>query len=1703
MKKQATQLISIWLAVLMIFGMLPVTASAEEGAPGTVEVYIWTQPDPVIETLNSNPEPDEGPFECCTPVVVAVDQPLNAQESVINALAGLPEDADHLGWRAWEPGCGWIEYKEYGKNVKPNDISDLAFVFLEPILSKVQIPSPPSAVDYTTVAQVYAAGEWRNAAANETGLSYQWYKQAEGALTEDTPTTGLQRQLEVSSGDYSGGKTITSEDSSVVVFFTLKSGDTITIDTSTNDTPTNCNFDSGPLLGETGVFCLTREYGTSRHVITNKNDTDSYYIVIIYPSDSSEDQDLSFTATLDVTAAVPVAGRKSASLLMAGNGAEALIDGSTYLCKVSSSDEANHVYTAWSDPVEYTAPETYTVTVTADPEEGGMVTGGGTYQEDSIVTLTATANPGYKFVNWMKDGLRVSIDATCTVPVTGDAEYVANFAEAHTHCVCGKNDCSGTGHDNTVEWQDWDSSSSLPTSGNYRLTKEVNLGSRTHEIPSGSTLNLCLNGYTVKSSSTAIQVNSSAVLNICDCTGDGEIQSNGNSYFNIGINIYGGGNATINGGTITGYDGIGTNSNAILTVRGGTISGTQYGIGNYGSFSLSGAPTISGGTSGIFHGNGSFNLSGKPNITATGTGSGAADILVKSGNIITIDSTFSSTNVISVVIKNSGWVESGTFAQPDGVTVTTLKSYTTKFESADSYYDVVLKEGKLELQEKHSHSYTYSASGAVIIESCVCGHSKKATLSFTNGEVSFTYTGSAIKPVKVTYDAGWVGTNRPSIVYTNNTNVGDANAALTIGSATANLSFTITPANGSVTAPTAKENLKYTGQPLMLITAGSSGTGTIQYKLGENGAWGTAIPTATDAGAYTVYYKVVGDNNHNDVTGGSVSVTIAKRSVTLTSATASMAYNGSALINDTVTVSGDGFADGEGATCNVTGSQTDVGSSANSFTYTLNAGTDADNYTITKVEGTLTVSQSGASMTATTGENKSTYIYGETMTIIVNGITPTGVAATNVFALTAPTTNQVAIWNGDTQLTDPQTVTENALTFTLPTLDVGTYALTAKFTGSANMAATTADISITVNKATQNSFTITNKPSGNIVDGNTFTLATSGGTGTGAVTWSATGTASVNASTGEVTINGVGDFTVTATKAGGTNYNDATDTYSGTSIANKYIVTWIVDGEETTEEYAYGATPSFKGSTDKAADAQYTYTFAGWTPDVVAVTGEATYKATYTATKNSYTITWQNDDGSVIDTTTVEYGTVPTHADPVKAATAEYTYTFAGWTPDVVAVTGEATYKATYTATKIDYTGTVSPEDGTVENVTADGLEEVAEEVNKHIVLSVKVEAAASDDTEQTAIKEQAGSRTLEFLDITLKDDGGNSVEVPQSTVLEIAIPFTVGNKQNITVYRHHNGTAAAFTALNTKPDADGRTDGTFYVDSENNKIYIYTNQFSTYAIGYTVPSPTPGSYTPTYAIVVENAVNGEVKANPNNAAGGSTVTVTVTPDKGYVLDKLTVTDISGKEVDVAEKDGKYTFKMPAAKVTVKATFKEEVAFKNPFEDVFATDYYYDAVLWAVKEGVTNGTGTTTFSPNAPCTRAQMVTFLWRAAGSPEPTAATCPFTDVDMGSYYGKAVLWAVEKGITKGTSTTTFSPDVTCTRAQMATFLCRMAGGKTESSINTFVDVKADAYYAESVQWAVENGITMGTGDNKFSPDATCTRGQMVTFLYRYYVK
>ena len=272
----------------------------------------------------------------------------------------------------------------------------------------------------------------------------------------------------------------------------------------------------------------------------------------------------------------------------------------------------------------------------------------------------------------------------------------------------------------------------------------------------------------------------------------------------------------------------------------------------------------------------------------------------------------------------------------------------------------------------------------------------------------------------------------------------------------------------------------------------------------------------------------------------------------------------------------------------------------------------------------------------------------------------------------------------------------------------------------------------------------------------------------------------------------------------------------------------------------------------------------------------------------------------------------------------------------------------------------------------------------------------------------------------------------------------------------------------------------------------------------WTYTGSTGGGGVTTYPITVKSAKNGDVTASHKSAAKGTTITLTVDPDKGYVLDTLTVLDGKDKDLKLTEKNGKFTFTMPASKVTVAATFKASTPTgKNPFIDVPAGSYYEDAVIWAVDKGITTGTSATTFNPNGICTRAQAVTFLWRAAGSPAAKSAVMPFTDVKAGSYYYDAVLWAVEQGITKGTSDTMFSPDATCTRAQIVTFLWRSQKSPAAGMANPFADVAADTYYIDAVLWAVKHNITVGTTFSIFSPDEECTRAQIVTFLYRAHNK
>ena len=371
---------------------------------------------------------------------------------------------------------------------------------------------------------------------------------------------------------------------------------------------------------------------------------------------------------------------------------------------------------------------------------------------------------------------------------------------------------------------------------------------------------------------------------------------------------------------------------------------------------------------------------------------------------------------------------------------------------------------------------------------------------------------------------------------------------------------------------------------------------------------------------------------------------------------------------------------------------------------------------------------------------------------------------------------------------------------------------------------------------------------------------------------------------------------------------------------------------------------------------------------------------------------------------------------------------------------------------------------------------------------------------------------TIEHLYLSKENGNGQSIEV--TPVKGVIYNGGVKEQDLVTLTMKYNDGATADSTYNVAsgttitlptPRRSGYTFNGWY---DGSKFYAAG---ASYTVSATVTLnaswsyiSSGSSYDPTYSVSTPSKTeHGTVTVSPKSASKGDTVTVTVKPDSGYVLETLTVTDKNGNELTLKDKgDGKYTFTMPAGKVEVKATFMEDNSMLNFFYDVPNNAYFYEAVKWAVKNGITDGVGNNLFAPEQPCTRAQIVTFLWRAAGSPEPKSAASGMTDVVSGSYYEKAVAWAIENGITTGTTTSTFSPDATCTRAQAVTFLARALKAKAASAAE-FSDVPTGSYFADAVAWAAANGVTEGIGGGLFGSDNDCTRGQIVTFLYRAYNK
>ena len=401
--------------------------------------------------------------------------------------------------------------------------------------------------------------------------------------------------------------------------------------------------------------------------------------------------------------------------------------------------------------------------------------------------------------------------------------------------------------------------------------------------------------------------------------------------------------------------------------------------------------------------------------------------------------------------------------------------------------------------------------------------------------------------------------------------------------------------------------------------------------------------------------------------------------------------------------------------------------------------------------------------------------------------------------------------------------------------------------------------------------------------------------------------------------------------------------------------------------------------------------------------------------------------------------------------------------------------------------------------VVVGGLDTLAEleeidgrKVKVAMAIEAQNEAQAGEAGE--AIVKESRAQNAEFIDFTVTKTITNkgvkeSVEKMNKTnnVLELVIPFNFSGKTGIKLYRFHDGVEALKQAKGEEVK-----DGTYTLDQKAGAIHVYASKFSTYAITYSNFYPA-SDFAPTIA----ETEHGTITVEPQKAQAGKEVVITATPDAGYKLGELTVTDGYGKKLELTEnEDGTYTFKQPNGKVTIEGKFIVK------FVDVPENSYYAKAVDWAVLNGITTGVNDTHFAPDASCTRAQAVTFLWRALGCPEPTATKSEFTDVAEGAFYFKAVLWAAENGVTNGYGDGKFGVNDTVNRAQMVTFMERAMNGKAKTA-ESFTDVPEGAYYADAAAWAKENGISEGIGDNKFGGEIDCLRAQIVTMLYRYFVK
>ena len=1276
------------------------------------------------------------------------------------------------------------------------------------------------------------------------------------------------------------------------------------------------------------------------------------------------------------------------------------------------------------------------------------------------------------------------------------------------------------------------------------------------------------------------------------------------------FNMYGGKITGNTKGTVVGQSKTGGNQSAItINMYGGEISGNhivdQYGggvfVGNGNQFNMYGGKiqnnsAVDGG--GVYvapaenaYSAGTMTICGDAVIQGNNKAGGVTNnVSLPSGKTITISGKLGKNANIGVTTRanlSQGNVNIATATDTGWVAA-------KNFTSDNSAYHVgLVNDGKTVQLQVHSHQWKYSVSpdGTTITAKCTAGNCDlengnggNVTIKAPTGDLTYDgnakeatlegalTTGVTLSDIKYYYKIGEQEYQLETGAKP--TNAKSYRAEITVGGVNASVDYKIDP-----------QTLQITANPTM-ITYGDApthdGVTYMGFVNGENKDTSDLIGELT----YTYNYKQyddVGDGNFTITPGGLTSnnyriifgngsLGVEKKTVTITwNNTDGRTYDDR---KGEVTATANGMVNGDVIGVTVSGNELTVG--GHTTIATGLTGEKADNYKLpTEDENksvTYTVGAAAQNLTFALGDQ--TKIYGDpdfanaatndradgaevqyssddtdVATVDDDGkVTIVGAGTAKITATAPAVDGKYSAGSAEYTLTvSPKTLTANDLEFTTDTItktydgdttcttatvqiksaakvnqnDVlptvtGTYAYNSKDVNSASKVTFTSTESSSTNYILPANLTVEQNASITPADqaeltiasaattpyGTDLTLTVSGGSGNGAVTYT------VANGTGKATVSGstlhpvqAGTVTVVATKAGDGNYHSVSSaetliTIGQADFTGKISKTIPIVKNRTDAQTATLTAADFFTANQLPDGAKITGVTQG-SGTLMSTVGLTDGKLSYVSKRN---ISDAADETYTVTIATTNYtditATLTFHLTDKESVTISgLTYTNKTYDGQPIAPTGALVVsgdKVPVNELVVLYSGT-----GTTNYQSADAPKNAG---TYQVTYSVA-------ESNESCIGSASYSFTIAPKPVTVapksisitKGDALPTFELVCNGLVQ-GDTLTPSVRPAFTCFESDGTTAVtANTAAGTYAITWTNADGTTFSDAN----YTVTKEAAgTLTITARGSSGGGGSSVTTYPVNTPSKTqSGSVTSTPKNASKGDTVTITVKPDSGFVLDGLTVTDRNGNVLKLTDQGGgKYTFIMPASKVEVKVTFMDDNTMLNFFVDVKADNYFYDAVMWAAEKGITSGTDATHFSPNAACTRAQIVTFLWRAAGSPEPKG-TGSFADIPADSYYTKAVAWAVENGITGGTGDGKFSPNATCTREQAVAFLYRASGSPAVSGGSAFNDVAANAYYADAVAWAEKNEITGGIGGGLFGSGNDCTRAQIVTFLYRTY--